>query len=66
MPTSISNGDEFVIKAGPDCSSSRYLEITASGGQTFDATLSSFRLESPNAAITILCVNAGNEDFRLI
>jgi len=66
MPTSIADGDEFIIKAGRDCSSARYLEITASGGQTFDATLSKFRLESPNAAITILCVNASNEDFRLI
>ena len=68
MPASntLSDGDIIRIKAGPDCSSTNKLTISANGSQTFDATLTSLVLESPNAAISLVVVDASNDDLRIM
>ena len=68
MPASntLSDGDIIRIKAGPDCSSTNTLTISANGSQTFDATLTSLVLESPNAAISLVVVDASNDDLRIM
>ena len=68
MPASntLSNGDIIRIKAGPDCSSTNTLTINANGDQTFDATLTSLVLESPNAAISLIVVDVSHDDLRIM
>ena len=68
MPASntLSDRDIIRIKAGPDCSSTNTLTISANGSQTFDATLTSLVLESPNAAISLVVVDASNDDLRIM
>jgi len=60
----LSAGDIIRIKAGPDCSSTNKLTINRAGSQTFDATLTSLVLESPNAAISLVYVDT--DDFRIM
>ncbi len=68
MPASntLSDGDIIRVKAGPDCSSTNTLTISRNGSQTFDATLTSLVLESPNAAISLIVVDASNDDIRIM
>tara|TARA_R100000030_G_scaffold95876_1_gene83625 strand:+ start:1302 stop:2687 length:1386 start_codon:yes stop_codon:yes gene_type:complete len=60
----LSNGDIIRIKAGPDCSATNSLTINRAGSQTFDATLTSIKLESPNAAVSLVYVDT--DDFRIM
>ena len=60
----LSAGDIIRIKAGPDCSTTNKLTINRAGSQTFDATLTSLELESPNAAISLIYV--ATDDFRIM
>ena len=60
----LSSGDQVIIKAGPDCSATNTLTIGRAGSQTFDGSLTSVVLESPNASITLVYVDT--DDFRII
>ena len=61
--SSLTVGDVFYIKAGPDCSSTNTLTVAAAGSDTIDGTEDHFVLESPNAAVTLIYVAQG--DFRI-
>tara|TARA_Y100000114_G_scaffold53568_1_gene48867 strand:+ start:4180 stop:5892 length:1713 start_codon:yes stop_codon:yes gene_type:complete len=61
--SSLTVGDVFYIKAGPDCSSTNTLTVAAAGSDTIDGTEDHFVLESPNAAVTLIYVAEG--DFRI-
>ena len=60
----LSNGDIIRIKAGPDCSATNSLTINRAGSQTFDATETSIKLESPHAAVMLVYVDT--DDFRIM
>ena len=61
--SSLTVGDVMYIKAGPDCSSTNTLTVSAAGSDSIDGTEDHFVLESPNAAVTLIYVAQG--DFRI-
>ena len=62
LPDPTENGQMVSIKAPSDCSGTNY--VTIAGG-TIDGQ-STHRLESPYAAITLICVNSGTDTWILI